>query len=156
MIDTLGIIHTIGGIGTSGFSGDGGPADSAQINHPMGLGIDDSAYIYVADSKNQRIRRISPDDSVLVTRSLRQSVGPMLLYPNPSNGLIHVNIPSAHQEVVMISITTTTGSLVYSGKAITNTQTDIQIAEPAGIYNFNAIAPDLKYSVKLIIVQAKK
>lgn len=45
---------------TAGFSGDGGPASSATLNAPLGLRFDGEGNLYVADSQNHRIRRITP------------------------------------------------------------------------------------------------
>ena len=59
-VDASGNISTIAGTGTGGFSGDGGMASAAQLNDPRGIAVDSaSRYIYVADSDNHRIRRIS-------------------------------------------------------------------------------------------------
>ena len=57
-IDPTGIISTFAGTGRSGFSGDGGPAVQAQLNYPAGLAVDASGNLYVADRRNQRVRRI--------------------------------------------------------------------------------------------------
>jgi sugar lactone lactonase YvrE len=57
-IDTSGIISTIAGIGTRGFSGDGSPATDAQLNFPNGVTIDAAGNIYIADTINNRIRKI--------------------------------------------------------------------------------------------------
>lgn len=58
-ISTSGIISTVAGTGTQGFSGDGGLATSAQLNFPFGLAIDGTGNIYVADMFNNRVRKIS-------------------------------------------------------------------------------------------------
>ncbi|MBL7911634.1 MAG: T9SS type A sorting domain-containing protein [Bacteroidia bacterium] len=58
-IDTLGIITTIAGTGTLGFSGDGGPAINAQINYPGRPAIDKDDNFYFVDSQNFRVRKIS-------------------------------------------------------------------------------------------------
>lgn len=54
-----GIITTVAGNGTPGFSGDGGLATSAQINEPMGVAVDNLGNIYISDSFNYRIRKVS-------------------------------------------------------------------------------------------------
>ncbi|MES2776068.1 MAG: hypothetical protein V4722_17965 [Bacteroidota bacterium] len=58
-IGTDGIIITVGGNGGSGFSGDGGPAISAQISTPNGLVADNRGNIFVSDRDNQRVRKIA-------------------------------------------------------------------------------------------------
>jgi hypothetical protein len=54
-----GVISTIAGIGTSGYSGDGGPATQAQLGHLWGIAVDGLNNVYLADWSNQRIRMVS-------------------------------------------------------------------------------------------------
>ena len=54
-----GVITTIAGTGTAGFSGDGGPALEAQFSNPCSLAIDFAGNLYVADVGNNRIRKVS-------------------------------------------------------------------------------------------------
>jgi sugar lactone lactonase YvrE len=63
-IDLSGRITTVAGNGTSGFSGDGGPATSAALFHPRGLALDASGNLYVADGWNARIRRVAPSGTI--------------------------------------------------------------------------------------------
>jgi len=58
-VDTLGIITTIAGIGTSAFSGDGGPATAAGLYIPCGIVVSPANNIYFADESNNRIREIT-------------------------------------------------------------------------------------------------
>jgi len=53
-----GIISTIAGTGTAGFSGDGGPAVRAQLNEPHSIGFDKADNLYICDVKNHRIRKV--------------------------------------------------------------------------------------------------
>ncbi len=55
-----GIITTVAGNGTPGFSGDGGPATSAQLSSPLGVGVDSAGNLFIADPSNHRIRKVSP------------------------------------------------------------------------------------------------
>lgn len=55
-----GIISTVAGNGTMGFSGDGGISTSAQLNGPEGVWVDNAGYMYIADMGNQRIRKVDP------------------------------------------------------------------------------------------------
>ena len=54
-----GLISTVAGTGTAGFSGDGSAATAAKINQPSGLAIDASGNIYFADTTNSRIRKVT-------------------------------------------------------------------------------------------------
>ena len=64
-VDTAGIVTTIAGTGTAGFSGDGGPASAAQLNLPYGLAVDAAGNLYIADLGNNRVRRVSPDGAIV-------------------------------------------------------------------------------------------
>ncbi len=54
-----GIITTVAGNGTAGFSGDGCPATGAELNHPFGVTAGLSADFFIADFENHRVRRAS-------------------------------------------------------------------------------------------------
>ncbi len=56
-VDGSGIITTVAGTGDAGDSGDWGFAISARLNQPLGIYCD-SSYLYIADSKNHRIRSV--------------------------------------------------------------------------------------------------
>jgi len=53
-----GVITTIAGNHTAGFSGDGGVATSAELNQPFGLGLDPAGNLFIADIGNNRVRAI--------------------------------------------------------------------------------------------------
>jgi len=57
-------ISTVAGNGTAGFSGDGGPALSAEVNEPQGVAVDSAGNLYIADDSNNRIRRVAPDGTI--------------------------------------------------------------------------------------------
>ncbi len=65
-----GIITTVAGgakDGAPGFAGDGGKATKAQLSNPTGLAVDGAANVFVADTGNQRIRRIDAATGVITT-----------------------------------------------------------------------------------------
>jgi len=63
-VDSKGILTHIAGTSRPGFSGDGGPAISAQLNYPNGVAVDPSGNVYIADTGNNRVRKVSPDGIV--------------------------------------------------------------------------------------------
>ena len=58
-INTSGIITTVVGNGTMGFGGDNGQAVAAEINQPSGVVFDAAGNLYIADTGNNRIRKVN-------------------------------------------------------------------------------------------------
>ena len=58
-VNKKGIITTVAGNGTGGFSGDGGPATRASLNLPSGIVIDNKGNLYIADRSNNRVRVVN-------------------------------------------------------------------------------------------------
>src|SRR5712692_1504415 len=63
-LDPNGAVTRIAGSYQAGFSGDGGPATSALLNRPKSLAVGGAGNLFIADSANNRIRRISPDGTI--------------------------------------------------------------------------------------------
>ena len=62
-----GMITTVAGSGSAGFSGDGGPATKAQLNEPYGIVFDASGNLFVADRLNRRVRRVDGRTGIITT-----------------------------------------------------------------------------------------
>jgi NHL repeat len=59
-VSPQGVITTVAGNGTKGYSGDEGLATSAQLDDPGGLAVDSFGALYILDTFNGRIRKVSP------------------------------------------------------------------------------------------------
>ena len=80
-----GTIQTVAGVGTSGFSGDGGPAIDAELSSPFGVApLPDGGFL-IDDSGNGRIRRVSPDGHITTVDGMRFRVPVRSIHtaPNP-------------------------------------------------------------------------
>jgi len=67
MIHAQGVITTVAGNGTAGYSGDGGAAISASFDNIMGVCVDASENIYVADEYNNRVRKVAAGTGIVTT-----------------------------------------------------------------------------------------
>ena len=59
-VPSAGLVSTAAGNGASGWAGDGGPAPLAQLNQPTACATDSAGNLYIADTGNQRIRKVDP------------------------------------------------------------------------------------------------
>src|SRR5262249_6815790 len=64
---STGIITNVAGSGLIGSGGDGGPASQADLNLPTGVAVDGAGNLYIADTGNQRIRKVSAADGKIST-----------------------------------------------------------------------------------------
>lgn len=95
-IDHGGIVATVAGSGARGFSGDDGPANSAQLKLPADVAFSPDGVMYIADSGNARIRAVSRDGKITTV------AGPVgLVRPNAlafdASGTLYVADAGAHR-----------------------------------------------------------
>ena len=67
---TAGDIYTIAGNGADGFSGDGGPATSAEVNGPQGVAADAAGNLLIADTDNTRVRVVAASTGTFYGRAM--------------------------------------------------------------------------------------
>lgn len=63
-ISVDGTLTVVAGNGKGAFSGDGGPATKASLYTPLGVAMDTTGNLYIADENNNRIRRVAPDGTI--------------------------------------------------------------------------------------------
>jgi len=73
-ISPAGVLSVVAGNGTQGFSGDGGLATSASLRDPGGIVVDAAGNLYIADTSNQRIRKVTPA-GIITTLAGNRSFG---------------------------------------------------------------------------------
>lgn len=74
-VSSSGIISTVAGTGTAGYSGDSGPATAANIKQPLGLTVDNSGNVFFSDSYFSRIRKINAATGVITTTAGNGTTG---------------------------------------------------------------------------------
>lgn len=136
VINTSSIISTAAGTGTLGYSGDGGLATSAQINYPRGVAFDAAGNVYIADSDNNRIRKITSTTGI---KNILFNTNDYLVYPNPNKGSFNLQI--GHQlENGFIIIYNSLGQEMFK-QQIYQQQISIDLNCSNGIY-FYTISKD--------------
>ena len=131
-----GVITTIVGTGTLGFSGDNGPATAAQIGLPGGIYVDkNTGDVFFTDFANDRVRRIGWPLGVA-----EQTKSPILLniYPNPTNGVFTCDITGQPDETFNISITDIAGRVVKTVELRSGLPTQVERVLP-GLYIVSAV-----------------
>jgi len=138
--ETRWIFEPLTGTGISGFSGDGGPAAEAAVDHPTGLAIDPQGNVYFADTSNHRIRRIDAATTEITTVWPKGDVDlvsrPTGLAFDP-NGILHF-ADAGHHQVFQLDLEAGTAQLIagtgFSGFAGDGgLAAEAQLSRPCGI-----------------------
>jgi trimeric autotransporter adhesin len=151
---STGIISTVAGTGSSGYSGDGGLATSAKLNYPYGVAIDASGNIYIADTYNHRIRMVMLSAGIISTVAGTGSYGysgdgglatsAKLYYPYfvaiDASGNIYI-ADTNNNRVRMVTLSTGIISTV-AGNGSSGYSGDGGLATSANLYSLRGVAFD--------------
>ncbi|HXB12827.1 MAG TPA: T9SS type A sorting domain-containing protein [Bacteroidia bacterium] len=147
MVNTSGIISTVAGIATGGFSGDGGAATAAEVNSPIGVASYSTNIVYIADNGNQRIRRIGPNTSGI--NELMDN-NDLLVYPNPANTQLSLQFTQISGKV-SVKIYTLLGQKVLDIETENKNIITLEVGELSpGLYLLKAQSENGKLIVKRI------
>lgn len=94
---STGNINTIAGTGTAGFSGDGSAATSAKLNYPDDITIDASGNLYILDSQNYRIRKITASTGNISTVAGNGSYG----YSGDGGAATSASFAAAYSQIAL-------------------------------------------------------
>lgn len=148
-VDTSGIISTVAGSGVQGYNGDGIAATSAALNLPLGVAVDGSGNIYIADLSNNRIRKVNGSGIITtvagngiggyngdgIAATSAQLNGPIAVAVDGSGNLF-IGDPGNHR-VRMVNtsgtITTLAGTGVAGGGGDGGPAASAQLGNPTGI-----------------------
>ncbi|MHB8261595.1 MAG: NHL domain-containing protein [Bacteroidia bacterium] len=90
LINTTGIISTIVGNGTAGYSGDGGAATNAELYWPYGVALDSTGNLYITDTRYSRIRMVNNVGQFTGVSELKIQDSGFRIYPNPTINVLHI------------------------------------------------------------------
>jgi len=137
-VNAEGVISTVAGTGTAGFLGDGGPALSAECDHPYGVAVSSAGLIYFSDNGNNRVRSLPLP--TLVHNVIH--VQDITIFPNPSGGNYFINVTSNATTLLTLTIANTLGQKVYETVGQTNTPINVSLNVRPGIYTIKLIYAD--------------
>ncbi len=112
-IDASGIITTIAGTGTAGYSGDGGPATAARISSPGGLYADKMGNLFISDGTNYRIRKLIISLATTTVNEPISSDAKINVYPNPATTSLTIY---SSEKITTISIINLLAQTVYTNE----------------------------------------
>ncbi|WP_213806699.1 NHL repeat-containing protein [Granulicella sp. dw_53] len=138
---TTGLITTIAGNGTQGFSGDSGLAVTAAIDSPQGLAVDVSQNLYLSDTHNHRIRKVTAATGLITTIAGNGVPGPLTLPHGislDSSGNVYIADTSNHR---IRRIDATTGLIaVLAGNGVQGSAGDSGPALSASLDSPTAVS----------------
>jgi uncharacterized protein (TIGR03437 family) len=127
-VSTDGTITTIAGFGSPAFSGDGGPATKAALNHPRGVAVDANGNVYIADTGNDRVRKV--DFLGTITTVADSLSGPRAVAVDRA-GVLYISDTGHNQVLRGKTVIAGSGVCCYSGDG--DFATAARLNAPAGI-----------------------
>jgi sugar lactone lactonase YvrE len=132
-VGTNGIISTVAGNGTQSYSGDDGPATNASFNFPSSLALDAVGNLFIADSENYRVRKITASNaslanegaSLVLSNLTAANAGDYYVLVTGADGSVtssvaRLSLTAAQPQFTGIMLTNGSVSMICSGTASSN------------------------------------
>ena len=149
----IGIINTIAGNGTGGYSGDGTTATLGQLNSPIGLACDKYGSLYIGDGVNNVIRKVT-NACVVDINQLEENDLHFSVFPNPSSGnfTVKYNI----QQNATLELFDVQGKKMFSIKLSSiETGEEVRTSDLLnGVYMYKLVTPsNVLHNGRLVIIK---
>lgn len=149
-VNSSGVISAFAGMGTPGYSGDGGPAPLAQLNAPTSVAVDGSGFVYIADNGNNVIRLVAYPVSV---NSIPGKSTAVQVFPNPSNGSFTIELPQTISTASM-SIVDVFGRIIETRTIDNSLKSTLTVTDlRAGNYFLKFVSADNTFRETVVVVR---
>jgi trimeric autotransporter adhesin len=133
-VDKYGNIYTLAGVGTAGFSGDGGAATTAQLFYPTGVTLDTCENLYIAEANNNRIRKVTYSKCHYL--KLNEPDGKIdfniRIFPNPTGNELTITAP---EKISSVAITNIIGQTIVMETYNNKERVMVDVGHlPVGVY----------------------
>jgi len=146
-VNGAGVISTVAGNGTAGFSGDGGLAINAELNQPCGIAFDSGGNMLFGDLKNNRVRRVS---NITLHPELSLGIEHLEVYPNPAKSSF--TLDPKKNDTYIVDLFDTKGTHIFS--KVINSKTTIDATElNEGIYVLRIKMNNRLINTKIVIIK---
>ena len=148
MINTLGIITTVAGNGTQGYSGDGGQATAAELYNISGLACDTAGNLYIADTYNNRIRKVNAIQTTGIQQITNNNEA--TIYPNPTSDQFFIETNTTDK--LNVDLYDVNGRHVFSKSVSGKSNINVTTLDE-GIYTLTIKTADRAINKKLVILR---
>jgi sugar lactone lactonase YvrE len=154
-INTAGIIMTIAGNGKTGYSGDGGPAIKAELNHPDQVAFDSYGNMYIPDWLNNVIRKVADVGGVLGIGDEKENQNYASVFPNPAKNQLNIELtPTPSLNKGILSLYTIQGQELITQSFANQYSIALNVSNyPDGVYILKIAGEGVAPIIKKVEIQ---
>jgi sugar lactone lactonase YvrE len=145
-MNSAGVLTRVAGTGVAGYSGDGGPALQAQLNDPRGLAFDPFGNLYIAEWRNQVVRKVTPGGTITTVAGIPCSYAALGVGCGWSQGVDNAPATSVNLDGLNGLATDSAGNLYFTDGArirkVDASGTITTVAAGEASFGFQGVALD--------------